>query len=582
MIRRILPISTALLLWIGFLSNGCQHASTKPKAAPATAHLTGWDKFLHEYLEGYFKRHPDVAVQAGRHEFDGQLPDWSGDGIRRVIDWLHAMHLDALQFDVTGLNERQRFEREYLLAQIEGELFWLESAQWPWRSPMFYSDLRKGLDPSVYVTRPYAPLPIRLKAFVKYAHAVTNAVVQIKKNLHTPMPRTFVDIGHKTISGLATYLETDVPTVFAPVKDKALQAEFQQINATAVKSLRDLDEWLLKQKEKANDRFALGADLFQEMLRCTERVDVPLDRLEALGRADLERNLAALKAACAKYAPGKSILECLDLINKEKPAGGPVTGARQQLNGLKEFLINTRLVTIPSRDEAKVEEAPPYARWNFAYIDIPGPYEKGLPAVYYIAPPDPAWSAEEREAYLPPEGDLLFTSIHEVWPGHFLQFLHSNRSQSKFGQVFVGYAFAEGWAHYAEEMMWEAGLRAGDPEIHIGQLRNALLRNVRFLSAIGLHTGKMTVEDSERMFREMAFQDPGNARQQAVRGTFDPAYLNYTMGKLMIRKLREDWTKTRGGREGWGAFHDELLSYGGPPIPLLRRQMLGTNAGPPF
>jgi uncharacterized protein (DUF885 family) len=202
--------------------------------------------------------------------------------------------------------------------------------------------------------------------------------------------------------------------------------------------------------------------------------------------------------------------------------------------------------------------------------------------VYYIAPPNPEWSAEERQAYLPGVTDLLFVSVHEVWPGHFLQYLHANRSSSKFGQVFVGYAFAEGWAHYAEELMWEAGLHEGDSETHIGMLLNALLRDARYLSAIGLHTGGMTVEESERMFREKAFQDPGNARQQAVRGTFDPAYLNYTLGKLIIRKLREEWTSRRGGPDAWFDFHNKFLSYGGPPIPLVRAQMLGPQAGPPL
>ena len=239
-------------------------------------------------------------------------------------------------------------------------------------------------------------------------------------------------------------------------------------------------------------------------------------------------------------------------------------------------------MTIPGDEQARVAEAPPYNRANSAYIDIPGPYEKGLPATYYIAPPDPNWSEKERRDYIPGRADLLFTSVHEVWPGHFLQFLHSNRSGSIVGRVFVGYAFSEGWAHYAEEMMWEMDFGNGDPETHIGQLSNALLRNVRFLSAIGLHTHGMTVAESERMFRESAFQDPGTARQQAARGTYDPAYLNYTMGKLMIRKLREEWSASRGGRAAWHDFHDQILSYGGPPIPMIRRAMLGKDDGPLF
>jgi len=316
------------------------------------------------------------------------------------------------------------------------------------------------------------------------------------------------------------------------------------------------------------------------MVKETEGVDVSLDRLEDVGRADLARNQAALKEACGNFAPGKTIPRCIDLANATKPQGGPVEDARRQLGMLQQFLRDKDLVTIPGTEQALVHESPPYQRWNFAYIDIPGPYEKGLPSVYYIAPPDPKWTKAEQAAYIPGEADLLFTSVHEVWPGHFLQFLHSNRSRSKVGQVFVGYAFAEGWAHYSEEMMWEAGLGDGDPETHIGQLQNALLRNCRYLSAIGMHARGMTPAQSETMFRTECYQDAGTARQQAARGTFDPAYLNYTLGKLMIRQLREDWTKDKGGREAWKRFHDEFLAYGGPPIPLVRRAMLGPNAGP--
>src|SRR6185312_8663632 len=242
-------------------------------------------------------------------------------------------------------------------------------------------------------------------------------------------------------------------------------------------------------------------------------------------------------------------------------------------------------VSIPSDDQALVAEAPPYNRSNSAFIQVPGPYNHGVASVYNIAPPDPKWSKAEQAAYIPSEATLLFTTVHEVWPGHFLQFLHSNANPSKLEALWVGYAYAEGWAHYCEEMMVEEGLAKGDPERHIGQLIEALLRDVRLLSSIGLQTQGMTVAQSEKMFREQAFQDPGNARQQAARGTYDPGYLNYTLGKLMIRKLRADWVAKHGGQGStaapadgqalWHDFHDQFLSYGGPPIPLLRKEMLG-------
>jgi uncharacterized protein (DUF885 family) len=314
------------------------------------------------------------------------------------------------------------------------------------------------------------------------------------------------------------------------------------------------------------------------MLLATEGVGIPLAELEAIARADLKRNQEALRAACGQFAPGQTIPQCMAKMNANKPAGGPVAAARRQIPELRSFVNAKDLATVPGTEQALVEESPPYNRQNFAYIDPPGPYERNIPSVYYIAPPDASWSPQMQADYVPGEADLLFTSVHEVMPGHFLQFLHANRSPSIFGRVFVGYAFAEGWAHYAEEMMWEAGLRNGSPEVHVGQLSNALLRDCRFVSAIGLHTGGMTQEQSRRLFLDQCYQDEGNARQQASRGTYDPAYLNYTMGKLMIMRLREDWTASRGGRAAWKAFHDRFLSYGGPPIPLVRQQMMGGAA----
>jgi len=537
-----------------------------------------WDTFTARLLEEHFEANPPFAVQLGRHDFDGRLPDWSEAGLRAEIERLHAARQELERFAPESLDEARRFQRENLLAALDVNLFWIERAQAPWKNPDFYVG-GSGLSPDVYLTRPYAPLPERMRAYVRWARAVPQGTEQARANLRTPLPRTFIDIGHTRFGGLATYLRDDVPAVFSEVQDEALQEEFAEANASAASAFAALDEWLLAQRPEQTEDFALGSELFREMLWATERVDVPLEELEAVGRRDLDRNRQALAEACASFAPGKSIVECFELMAENKPEGGAVEAARRQLDDLEAFLRQHNLVSIPGTERALVEEAPPHQRANFAYIDIPGAFEKGLPSVYYIAPPDPEWPVEEQSAYVPGAADLLFTSVHEVWPGHFLQYQHANRVRSIIDRVFESYAFGEGWAHYTEEMMWEVGLGDGSPETHIGQLGNALLRNARFLSAIGLHARGMSVEESERLFREEAFQDPGTARQQAARGTYDPAYLNYTLGKLMIRKLREDWTASRGGREAWKAFHDTFLSFGGPPIPLVREAMLGGEPG---
>lgn len=531
-----------------------------------------WSAHVNTFLDAYFTARPDFAVRAGRHEFDGKLPDWSPEGLRKTIEFLREEQDQLRDYEHRGLDEAEQFERDYLESVVNADLFWLETAEWPLRNPYYYAD---AIDPDVYVSRAYAPLDQRLRAYNNYAKAIPAAFQQIRNNLNTPLPKNYVAIGRTSFGGLVSFYEKDVPAVFASVKDEQLQKDFAEANGGAIKAVKEFDAWLQTQEATATDTFALGAEKFSAMLRATEGVEVRLDELEDVGRRDLARNQAALREACAQYAAGQTLPDCVKKAEANKPSGGAVETARQQLTELKTFLSEKKIVTIPGTEEALVAEAPAYRRWNFAYINIPGPYEKNLPSTYYIAPADPSWSQAEKDAYLPGKARLLFTSVHEVWPGHFLQFLHAKRAASKFSQVFIGYAFAEGWAHYTEEMMWDAGLGNGEPETHIGQLLSATLRNVRFLSAIGMHTGRMTVAESERMFREEGFQDPGTARQQAARGTFDPAYLNYTMGKLMIRKLRDDWTKTRGGKEAWQKFHDEFLKYGGPPIPLVRKAMMG-------
>lgn len=547
--------------------------TTENAAVPAA---TRWSTLRDELVEDYLTAHPVFAVVAGRHEFDGRLPDWSAGGIATEIRRLHAARDRAAALDGGALGGAERFERDYFVARIDRDLFWLEVAEAPFTNPAWYLDwIADNLDPAPYLTRSYAPLDRRMRAYTTYAAAIPDAAVQIRSNLRVPLARPLLERGVSAFRGFAEFFEKDVPGVFAGVGDAGLQKEFMAANASAAAAMRELAGWLESQRETATSSFALGPERFGRMLQMTEGVATPLAELEAAGRADLARNQQALRAACAQFAPGLSVPACIARMSANKPAEGVVEGARAQLSGLRQFVADAGVATIPGTEQAHVAEAPPYNRANSAYIDIPGPYEKGLPATYYISPPDPSWTPAEQRDYLPGQADLLFTSVHEVWPGHFLQFLHSNRTPSLIGRLLVGYAFAEGWAHYAEEMMWEMGLGNGDPEIHIGQLANALLRNVRFLSAIGLHTQGMTVDASERMFREDAFTDVGTARQQAARGTYDPAYLNYTMGKLMIRKLREDWTRSRGGREAWRQFHDQFLTHGGPPIPMVRRQMMG-------
>jgi uncharacterized protein (DUF885 family) len=569
---------TASAIVLTLLATGCR-VSNAPESHNATgvAETNDWPSFVNAFIEASFKANPGFAVSQGRHEYDGQVADLSPQAISAEAERLKKAIGDAQGFTDDKLTEEQRFERDYLVAVAKGQLFWIDpaGADQLHHNPASYLGY---VDPSVYVTVPYAPPEQRLKAYIKFLGNVPRVLEQMRANIQAPMATSFVDYGKNAFNGFVEYYPGDGTAAWKGVGTPEDQQALKAATANAVKAMQQTAQWVEAQRGASKPSFALGKAKFQRMLADTEMVTTPVEQLEQIGRADLAANQKLLGEACARYAPGQPIPACMDKMNAKKPAGGPVAGARAQLAGLKQFIIDHDVVTIPGTEEAKVEEAPAYNRQNAAYINIPGPYEKGLPSVYYIAPPDPTWPKAVQEAFIPGESDLLYTSVHEVWPGHFLNFLHANRSKFLFGRVFVGYAFAEGWAHYGEEMMRVSGLREGDDEALIGQLSNALLRDCRFLSAIGMHTGSMTQAQSHDLFLNQCYQDEGNAKQQAARGTYDPAYLNYTMGKLMIRKLREDWAASRGGQKAWKAFHDQFLSYGGPPIPLVRQQMMGGKA----
>ncbi|HLE62290.1 MAG TPA: DUF885 family protein, partial [Pyrinomonadaceae bacterium] len=396
-VRRALFILFSLTL----LSAGCVRINERQQ----TEQRQSWNSYVDEFLEAYFVAHPDFAVRAGRHEFDGRLPDWSAGGIAKEVSRLRSEKERVAKF--RDLNESDSFERDYLDAVIDADLFWLDSAEWPFRCPQFYAD---GIDPDVYVSRQYAPVSQRIVAYTRYAKAVPAALQEIRKNLRTPLPRTFVNIGQTTFGGLASFYEKEVPAIFASVKDEQLQKEFREANGAAIGAIKDLDKWFKSQEASATNTFAIGPEKFSEMLRRTEGVEVRLDELEGIGRRDLQRNLAALKEACSAYAPGVTVPDCVARANAHKPVGGPVEMARKQLEDLKAFILDKKVVTIPGTEEARVAEAPAYRRWNFAYINIPGPFEKGLPSVYYLAPPDPTWPQAQKDAYVLGQGRLLFTS----------------------------------------------------------------------------------------------------------------------------------------------------------------------------
>ena len=546
-----------------------------PEEETASMATSAWQEFTDGFIEQFFAAAPTRAVWAGKHEYDGQLHEVTARAIRDRTGMLQEFARRAREeFSAETLSADEELERQQLISAIEGMLFGVEVAEYHLRNPAWYAG---SLSPSVYVTREYASKGERLAALTAHLEKVPAYLQQMRATLQPPFPRPFVRTALVGFGGLASHFQDDVPGLFAEVEDQELQASFAAALEPAVAALRDVEVWLELRLEDATEEFALGEERYRELLWRSYRIDLDWKTLKNVAQADLARNLKLLRTTCKLIDPDITIADCAAMVRNQKPEAGAVARANEQLPELKEFLLSADIIGIPSEETAFVAEAPAYRRTNSAYIEIPGAYEKGLPAIYYIAGPDPEWPPEMQRQYVPGEADLLNTSVHEVWPGHFLHSLYVKGSNNRMGKLLWNGMLSEGWAHYTEELMQEAGLGEGQPLLRVGQILDALMRDVRFLSSIGLHVEGMSVETSQRMFAELAYLDPGNAQQQALRGTYDPGYFVYTLGKLIIMKMREDWTAERGGRAAWKEFHEKLLSYGSAPLPVLRKAMMAPD-----
>lgn len=533
------------------------------------------------YYEGYLEAHPHRAVRLGYHEYDGRLPDVSEEGLTDEVNRLKQFLATFEAMDAGQLDDLARVEHGVLVYSIRAELFRLDRQRSPWRDPMFYMG---PLDLTPYVAREYGPVEKRAMGVIGVAEAAGEYLETAEGNLEDGLPRPWVVTALMMVRGAEGFVRDDVQEVLGVDPGSELGKKLAGALDEMAEALEAYEQVLQERLEHATQDYALGEETFVAMLAETQGFDVDLERLERMGREDLERNLAAMEQAAGEIDPDRPVAEVVEEVMNDRPAPEMVLQeAGTQASQMRQFLIDHDIVTIPSDEVAEVRETPPFKRWNAAMLDGPGPFEKKkMPSFYYISPPDPQWPEEQQKAYIPGRMDLLFITIHELWPGHFLHGLHMRQSSSVILRSFWNYAMGEGWAHYTEEMMYDQGAGDQDPRAHIGQLANALLRDVRFLSAIGLHARSMTVEESAELFSEKAFCDPGNAMQQARRGTFDPMYLAYTLGKLAILEIREDYRDQEGDGYTLKGFHDELLSYGAAPLPVIRAEMLGPDAGPPL
>jgi hypothetical protein len=561
----------------------------KPHSIELTAH---YEQYFDEY---YFKFNPTQGTAAGFHQYDSQLEDYSRHAIDNQIAVLKKFqqefsggytHIGPGDVMATAI------DHTLVLNDINARLLTLENIR-PWeKNPDLYSS---GITNSIFVimARTFAPPAERLKSVIAREKQVPAVFQAARKNLKNPPP-IYVDVALEQIPGIISFFQKDVPAAFKDVKDPALLAQFQATNQKVMDELKNYAQWLEKDlKPQAHGDFRIGADNYSKKLLYDEDVQIPLPRLLEIGMANLRLNQQAFKDTAAKVDPSKTPREILAQLEKDHPAPDKLLQTfRDTLGGLKDFLSQHHIVKLPSEVLPIVEETPPFARaLTFASMDTPGPFEKvAKEAFFNVTLVEPSWSPQQVEEHMSGfnRGTIISTAVHEVYPGHYTQFLWVPYAPSKVRKLLGCSSNAEGWAHYSEQMMLDEGYgRTAKVDqdhdtaflkLRLGQLQDALLRNARFIVGIQMHTGAMTFDQGVEFFEREGYQSHMNGLRETKRGTSDPTYLYYTLGKLEILKLREDYKKKVGAGFSLENFHNELLKQGFPPIKLLRQQMLGDDS----
>jgi uncharacterized protein (DUF885 family) len=527
--------------------------STSATAAPDVA---AFAKFRDELLARWLKETPKWGRELGLHEHDGKVADYRKEAIVRRIDWLREADGKLATIDGTKLPPDDALDLAVLQNKVALELFNLADRAVHETNPGHYQEL---FDVSGYLDFEYAPLADRARRLVEHEEAALAQVDNVLGNLRPTLSRAVVETNIKIYEGYVEYLRGDVVRLVGAVNDPALQQRFRASNEKLAAHAATIAAALKRDFLPRGDDHShvLGADRYLKFVAAQEGRRLELVELKRMADEDLERNKSEYEklAKTAKFTrpKAKELLEA----------------ATRLMDDSHRFIVDYKLVTIPSDDRATLRETPPYMRWNAAFLNMPGPFDNAKQAFYYITLPDPAWPRKEQEEYIFPFGTLLATTVHEVWPGHFLHGLWIRRAPTRVQKMGDSYSFTEGWAHYTEQLMVEEGFGKNDPQNKLGQLSDALLRNCRFVASIGIHAEGMNLDQAAELFEKKCFQDKATAKQQAVRGTFDPGYFAYTLGKLQILQLRSEVQGALGKRFDLRRFHDALLAHGAPPVALI-------------
>jgi uncharacterized protein (DUF885 family) len=558
----------------------CDQSKT---AQTPTSGDAAFQKLTDDYLSGYLAWRPAEGVALGYHQYDGKVTDMGKESLGKELGRLKDFDQKLAATDTASLSTKMFYDFRILQSAVKNEIFNFEDMGTYNKNPMTYAG---AVDVSIYIKRDFAPIEYRVRSIIAIEKNAPNVFAAAKANLKDTLPKPYVETAIEIAQGSVDFLGGDLKVALKDVKNDTLMKAFNAANKTAIDAINGFAAWLQKTRlPNANNNYAIGEASYKKMLLYSEGITLSPEKILEIGLKELKKEQDVFNAAAKTINPGKKPVDVYHDLQKDHPtAENLIPDVRKNVESIRKFLTDKNIVSMPAAVNLKVEETPQYDRaTSTASNDDPGPFEtKATEAFYYVTPVDPKWTPQQKEDWLR-QFDYYTTdnvTIHEAYPGHYTQFLHLNASSAtRIEKIFGSYAYVEGWAHYCEQMMADAGYgHNGDTVLaakyRLAQAGDALLRLCRLCVSIKTHCQGMKLDDATRFFMDNWYQGEKPSHQEALRGTFDPGYLFYTIGKLEILKLRADYEKQEGANFSLKKFHDEVLDHGMPQIRLLREVLL--------
>ena len=544
-----------------------------------------------DYLEQFSRRHPSIAAGNGLHARDDMLEDFSSSAIASEISWLHEVRRSLDAIDPAPLSADERVDRRILQGIVDGWLLDLDVVKTWTRNPMIYAS---AISDGVHnlMTMESSPAEERARQVVAKLQHVPELLAAARQNLHNP-PRAFVDRAIVMFHGVSELLSRDLLLAFGGISDSTLRAQLKS-SADAAKAAVDTYATELEQRvlPSANGSYAIGTANVEARYRAEELIDTPAPALLAVGERELGKAQAEFAATAARVdaTPGRSPIEIWHAVLLDHPKRGELVAAAQKtVDRLLAFVRDRRLVDLPEGERVIVAAAPAFDLGLASMHSSPPLEPHPVKSFYYVTDAQPDWPAERQDAWLQKFNYATLADItaHEVAPGHYVHSLFMRRTPGKVRRIWIGLnpfpqpsSGQDGWAHYAEQLVSDEGFAAEDPRYRLAQVSEALTRICRMIVGLRLHSGEWTIDQAAQFFEHEAHLPGPAARQEATRGTYDPTYGGYFLGKLAAMKLRRDYQAAKGDLFNLREFHERVMTNGIAPWWAHRQLLLPGDTRP--